>query len=88
MHGKNNNEIYSVVWRNDVEEVIEENDYNILEDECDGFRCLKKSTQLDPACYNEEQCNENCDSSKDEFCLDIDEWKNTCSERTRVKRGI
>lgn len=69
---------YFMTWYNDGE-IIRQDDYNILEDECEGFRCLSNNNEISPACFTEERCYEVCTGSN--LCLDIDEWQEICEEQ-------
>ncbi len=68
---------YNYVWR-DNNEIIRRDAYNILTDNCNGFRCLNRGNEISPACYNQRQCNRACTDSGS--CINISEQKGMCRE--------
>jgi len=67
---------YLQTWYNREGNRIRQDEYNIMDDQCEGFRCLSNINEISPACYNEERCDEVCEG----ICLDIDEWQEECRE--------
>jgi len=74
------NEEYLMTWYNEEGNRIRQDEYNILEDQCEGFRRLSNNNEISPACYNERECTETRD-----YCLNIFYWKKICKNEDYIE---
>ena len=63
---------YTMTWYNDEGNLIRKEDYNFIDDKCNGLRSILGS-EISPSCYNKEECN-----NLNLKCIDVKELKKNC----------